>query len=65
MCTLTQFFVPTITKEVHAEYLTKLFMENVVLLFSMVVILVVGANSQFNSIFKDIFTALGIIYWPP
>ena len=41
MCDLTQFVVLTYTTETHAEHLAKLFIENVVLLFGMVAILVV------------------------
>ena len=39
-------------------------MDNVVLLFGMVANLVVDVRSRFNSIFKDMCAALGIIYWP-
>ena len=60
---LMQFVVSTITTEKHAKHLAKLFMENVVLSFGMVAILVVDVNSQFKSVFKDMCTALGIIYW--
>ena len=61
---LTQFIVSAVTTETHAEHLTKTFMENFVLLFSIVVILVVDADIQLNSVFKDMCAALGIIYWP-
>ena len=62
MCDLTQFVVSTITTETHAEHIAKGFMENVVLLFSMAVILVVDAGSWFNIVFKDMCASLGIIY---
>ena len=62
MCDLTQFFVYTITTETHAEHIILFFMENVVLSFGMVVIIVVGADSRFKSFFKDMCTALGIVY---
>ena len=64
MCDLMQFFVSTINTETHAEHLTKTFIENAVLLFSIVAILVDGAVSQFKNVFKDLCVSLGIIYWP-
>ena len=63
MCDLTQFVFSAITTETQAEYLTTKFIENVVLSFGMVAIIDVDANSQFRSVFKDMCTALGIIYW--
>ena len=64
MYDLMQFVVSTITTDTHAEHLVKLFIKNVVLLFSMVVILAVDADSRFKSVFKYMCAALGIIYWP-
>ena len=64
MCDLTQFVVSNITTETHAEHIAKILMENVVLSFGMAVILVVDTNSRFKRVFKDMCTALGIIYWP-
>ena len=61
---LTQFVVSNITMETHAEQLSKLFMENVVLSFIMVAVFVVDTKSRFKSVFKDMCAALGIIYWP-
>ena len=63
MCDLTQFVVSNITTEKYAEHIAKVFMDNVVLLFSMVAILVIDSTSSFKSIFKDMCSALGIIYW--
>ena len=63
MCYLTQLVVSNITTETHTEHLTKLFMENYILLFGMVAILVINADSRFKNVFKDICAALGIIYW--
>ena len=40
VCYLTQFVVSTITVETHAEHIAKIIMENFVLSFGMVVILV-------------------------
>ena len=42
---LMQFVISTITTETHAEYLVKILMENVVLLFVMFAILVVSSYS--------------------
>ena len=53
----------TITTQTHAEHFAKTFMENAILLFGMVAIFVVDADSQFKSVFKDMCAALGIIYW--
>ena len=49
--------------EAHAEYLAKNFMENVVLSFGMVAILLIDITSPFKSVIKDIFTSNGLIYW--
>ena len=64
MCDLTQFFVSDITMETYVEHLSKLFMDNFVLLFGTFTILVANSKSGFNSIFKYMCAALGIIYWP-
>ena len=63
MCDLTQFSLSTITTETHVEHLAKKFMENVVILFGMVAIIVVDAGIWFNSVFKYMCSDLGIIYW--
>ena len=52
MCDLTQFIVSTITTETHAEHLAKVVMENVIILFVMVAILVIDTSSRFKSILK-------------
>ena len=64
MCNLMQIVVSTITTETHAEHLMKLFTENVALSFGMVAIIIVETNGWFKSVSKDMYTALGIIYWP-
>ena len=64
MCDLTEFFVSTITTETHAKNIAKLFMENIVLSFDMVVLLAVDTNIRFKSVFKDMCASLGTIYWP-
>ena len=45
---LTQFVVSSITTDTKSESLAKLFMEEVVLLFGMVEVLVIYAYSQFQ-----------------
>ena len=62
MCEISQFIVSTINTKTHAEHIEKLFMDNVVLLFGMVVILVVDTNIWFKSAFKDTCVALAIMY---
>ena len=64
MCDLTQFVVSDITAETHAEHIAKNFIKNVVLLFGMVVILVIGVDCQLKRVLKYMCAALGIIYWP-
>ena len=64
MCDLMQLVAYNITTETHVEHLANLFMENIALSFGMVAILVVNAIFRFKSVFKDMCTALGIIYWP-
>ena len=44
------------------KHLTKLFMENIVILFGVVEIIAVESGSWFKRIFKDMCTSLGIIY---
>ena len=63
MCDLTHFIISTINTEIHAEHTKEVFMDNVVLSFVMVEILVVDAKIKFKSVFKDMCAALGIIYW--
>ena len=64
ICDLTQFVVPTIVKDTTSEYLAKLFMENVVLSFGMVVVVVVDADSKFLHLFQAMCIALNIVFWP-
>ena len=63
MFDFTQFVISTITTETHAENLAKHLIKKFVLLFGMVAIIIVNANSWFKSVFKYICAALGIIYW--
>ena len=64
MCDLTRFVVSAITKWRHMEHLMKLFMDNFIILFSMVGIIYVDSGSWFKNVFKYMWAALGIIYWP-
>ena len=50
--------------DTYAKHLAKLFMDNVVISFDMVVIPVIDAVSRFKSISKYMCAALVIIYWP-
>ena len=63
MCNLTHFIVSTITTEHTCGTYSNFFMENAVLLFSMVEILVFDVYSWFKSVPKDMCTALGNINW--
>ena len=64
MCDLMRFVVSTITTETHAEHIAKLYMDNVVIVFVMVAIIVFGASIRFKSVFKDMCTALVITHCP-
>ena len=64
MCDFTKSIVSNITTETHGEHPAKLFMENVVLLFVMVEILVADDNSLFKRFFKDMCSSPRIIYLP-
>ena len=64
MCDLTQFFIFIIVKEANSMNLGKLFMEQVVLSFGMVAVVVVDADSKFLHFFKDMCKQLNIKLWP-
>ena len=64
MWDLTQFVDSAIIMETNAEHLAKIFMDNSVILFGLVAILVVGTDRRFKSIFKDVCAVLVIIYCP-
>ena len=53
MCDLTQFVISIIVKDANSMNLGKLFMEQVVLSFGMVAVVVVDADSKFLHFFKD------------
>ena len=64
MCDLTQFIISSIAKSTTAESLATLFMEEVVLSFGMVAILVVDADSRFLGAFEAMCKILRITFWP-
>ena len=64
MCDLTQFFISIIMKEANSMNLGKLFMEQVVLSFGMVAVVVVDADSKFLHFFKNVCKQLDINLWP-
>ena len=64
MCDLTQFVISIIVKEANSMNLGKLFMEQVVLSFGMVAVVVVDADSKFLHSFKEMCKPLHISLWP-
>ena len=60
MCDLTQFVVSCIMTDINANLLAKIFMEEVVLNFGMVTVVVVDADSRFRSIFEAMCKVLKI-----
>ena len=64
MCDLTQFVISIIVDDARSEILAKLFMEQVVLSFGMVAVVVVDADGKFLSLFEKMCSALGFIFWP-
>ena len=63
MCDLTQFVISSIAANPTAESLAQTFMEDVVLTFSMVAVVVVDADSKFLKEFEQMCKALGMIFW--
>ena len=63
MCDLTQFVISSVTTITTAESLAKLFMEEVVLSYGMIAILVVDADSWFNGNFEAMCKILRITSW--
>ena len=64
MCDLTQFVVSMLITDATAEHLGKIFMEQVVLTFGLVAVVVVDADSKFLGLFEDMCHRLGFIFWP-
>ena len=51
MCGLTKFVISIIVDDACSEILSKLFMEEVVLSFGMVAVVIIDADSKFLSLF--------------
>ena len=64
MCDLTQFVISILVDDTSSENLGKLFMEQVVLSFGMVLVVVVDANSKFLNLFQDMCQRQDFIVWP-
>ena len=64
MCDLNQFVVSTVTYDVRSHVLAKIFMEEVILSFCMVPVVVVDADSRFLSAFEEACKILKIKFWP-
>ena len=64
ICDLIQFVVFILVSDARAETLAKLFMEQVVFTFGMVVVIVVDADSEFLQLFKEMCFKLDFIFWP-
>ena len=64
MCDLTQFVVSSATENPTAESLAQTFMEDVVLTFGMVAVVVVDADSKFLREFEEMCKALKMVFWP-
>ena len=64
MCNLTQLVISIIVDDACSEILAKLFIEQVVLSFGMVAVVVVDADGKFLSLFENMCLALGFIFWP-
>ena len=63
MCDLTCFVISSVVDNINVEVLAKAFMEDVALLFGMISVVVVDADSKFRSIFEEMCTALKINFW--
>ena len=63
MCDFKQFIVSCILIDTRSEYLSQLFMEQVILIFGMVAMVLVDAVSWFQSTFEAICKLLKLIFW--
>ena len=59
MCDLTQFVISILVNDARSEVLAKLFMEQVVLSFGMVAVVVVDADSKFLNVFEKMWVSIG------
>ena len=64
MCDLTKFIVSSIITDIKSEVLAKLFVEEVVLSFEMVDVVVVDSDSRFRGEFQEICKTIQITFWP-
>ena len=64
MCDITQFFISILVDDASSKNLGKLFMEQVVLSFGIVAVVVVDANRKFLNLFQDMYQRLDFIFWP-
>jgi len=64
MCNLTQFVISSVVENLTAEVLAQALMEDVVLTFGMVAVVVVDADSKFLHVFEEMCTELKIMLWP-
>ena len=62
ICDLTHFVIIMLVNGARSETLGKLFMEQVLLSFGIVAVVVVDANSKFLSVFEIMCLALGLIF---
>ena len=63
MCDITQFVICSTVYDPNAATLAKVFMENVVLAYGMVSILVVDTDARFCEVFGELCTILEITLW--
>lgn len=64
MCYLTQFTVSCIITDTQAESFSKIFMEQVIQHFRMVLIVVVDVDNRFKSIFEAMCKILKLVLFP-
>jgi len=64
MCDLTQFVISTIVTDSISSSLAKVFMEQVVLSYRMVAVIIVDVDSKFHGSFSTMCNLLNITFWP-
>ena len=64
ICDLTQFLISIFVNDAISKILEKFFIEQVVLSFGMVEVVVVDADIKFFTLFKAMYVALDIEFWP-
>ena len=63
MCKLTRFVISIMIDDARSEILAKLFMEQVVLSFGMVAVVIVYADSKFLGLLEKMCLGLDFIFW--